>query len=142
MKWTVKAATTSFSISSPPRSSGKAGATQLRAQFLYFPVLIYVPRKRLWFDADVETGNNLGRFANQPGVLEAFTEIKRLSNKDLPHLTAGDWINVETVLYEQCNACYEFKVCNYCKGNVLRRTFSAEKRNMPWLQYYGYVSEP
>ncbi|CAB4023003.1 Hypothetical predicted protein, partial [Paramuricea clavata] len=68
---------------------------------------MYVPRKRLWFDADVETGNNLGRFANQPGVLEAFTEIKRLSNKDLPHLTAGDWINVEKVLDEQCNACYD-----------------------------------
>ena len=95
---------------------------------------MYVPRKRLWFDADVETGNNLGRFANQPGVLEAFTEIKRLSNKDLPHLTAGDWIKVETVLDEQCNACYD----TVCDQLVVKARKQMPKTHKPVEVFMNY----
>lgn len=68
---------------------------------------IYSSRKKLWFDAEIETGNNLGRFANQPGVLEALLHVKESSGKDQPEMSGSDWINIERGLDEKCNAQFE-----------------------------------
>ena len=68
---------------------------------------IYSPRKKLWFDAEIETGNNIGRFANQPGVLEALIHLKELSRKAYSKISGNDWRNLERSLDEKCNAQFE-----------------------------------
>ncbi|XP_028409489.1 uncharacterized protein LOC114532102 [Dendronephthya gigantea] len=68
---------------------------------------IFVHRKKRWFDAEVETANNLGRFANQPWVLEAFKHIRTLSSAERPPLTEEDWAKTESRIDEQCNARFD-----------------------------------
>ena len=68
---------------------------------------IYISRKKLWFDAELETGNNLGRFANQSHVLEAFEKIRELSTSDRPPLDEEDWKKVEDELEGSCNSKFD-----------------------------------
>ncbi|XP_028410937.1 uncharacterized protein LOC114544140 [Dendronephthya gigantea] len=71
--------------------------------------LITTSRKCLHFDAERERPNNLGRFANQPGVSQAFAQIKAISAKDQPEMSADNWIAIENELNEQCNAVFHVK---------------------------------
>ena len=59
------------------------------------------------FDAEKATGNNLGRYANQLGVLDAFRKVKELSAHDKPKMTADDWIRIERDLDLLANAEYK-----------------------------------
>lgn len=67
---------------------------------------MYIPRKKMWFDAEVENGNNLGRFANQPRVLESLRKIKEKSENGQPELTEEVWKIVEDEIDGHCNAEY------------------------------------
>ena len=91
-------------------------------------------RKNIWFDAEMENGNNLGRFANQPGVLEAFFKIKQLSMKPKPQMTEGDWQNIEKQLDAKCNG--EFAV----SGNqlVIRAKVDLVKKRSPTEVFVNY----
>lgn len=97
---------------------------------------MYVPRKKLWFDSEVETGNNLGRFANQRGVLEAFHEIQRLSETPNPQLTEDDWKKVESYLDEQCNARYD-TVGNQLVVKAKRRLEPSKEPTELFVNYGG-----
>ena len=66
-----------------------------------------VPRLNAWYDAELETGNNLGRFANQPHVQEALESMKRMSASHMPEVTESDWKRIEDDLDSYCNAEYK-----------------------------------
>ena len=68
---------------------------------------IYAQRKKLWFDSEIETGNNIGRFANQPGILQALSRVRELSTIPHPPMTDGDWRDIETGLDAKCNAQFD-----------------------------------
>jgi len=68
---------------------------------------IFTQKRKLWFDAEIATGNNLGRFANQPGVLEALRHIKEISTPPNPTMTDADWREIESQLDEKCNAQFD-----------------------------------
>ena len=59
------------------------------------------------FDAEIATGNNLGRYANQRGVVEELRRIKELSNKTRPNMTSDDWLRSEQHLDSLANAEYK-----------------------------------
>ena len=59
------------------------------------------------FDAETATGNNLGRYANQLGVLEELRRIKELSKTGKPSMTSDDWLRSEQHLDSLANAEYE-----------------------------------
>ncbi len=59
------------------------------------------------FDAEEATGNNLGRYANQLGVLHALEEVKELSQPDKPQMTSDDWIRIERELDSLASAAYK-----------------------------------
>mgnify|MGYP002804088629 CR=1 FL=1 len=52
---------------------------------------ISTQKEKRWFDVETETGNNFGRFANQPGVLEALCHIKEISTTPKPTMIDSDW---------------------------------------------------
>lgn len=63
-----------------------------------------------FFDAEVETANNLGRFANQPKVIEALDEVVRLSNKsNYQQMTDRDWKEINDMVASACNAVFARK---------------------------------
>ena len=65
-------------------------------------------KRDTWFDAEHEEGNNLGRFVNQPRLLEMLNEIKELSDKrHHAEITQRDWKTVENRLPPYCNAEYK-----------------------------------
>ena len=68
---------------------------------------IFTQKKKRWFDGEKETGNNIGRFANQPGVLDALHRIKQLSTRPMPAMIDCDWRQIETQLDDQCNAQFD-----------------------------------
>ena len=62
------------------------------------------------YNAELETGNNLARFANQPGVLEALEETVQLSDKNkFPEMNEEDWRNINKIVESHCNAVYSKK---------------------------------
>ncbi len=83
------------------RSTTQEEATRRGSSRVY---LIQSAKSNKWFDADIETGNNIGRFANQPGVMQALCAIKEMSAKDKPQITDDDWRRIEHDLDELCNA--------------------------------------
>ena len=70
---------------------------------------IFTQKKKLWFDAEKETGNNLGRFPNQPGVLEALRQFKEMLTTPKPTMTDCNWKEIETQLDDQCNAQVRYR---------------------------------
>ena len=60
------------------------------------------------FDADTPTGNNLGRYANQRGIVEVLRNIKEMSQAGKPQMTEDDWVKIEKELEGLANA--NFKV--------------------------------
>ena len=68
---------------------------------------MFTQKKKLWFDGEKETGNNIGRFANQPGVLDALRRIKQLSTIPMPAMIDCNWKEIETQLDDQCNAQFD-----------------------------------
>ena len=65
---------------------------------------MHVPRLNAWYDAELETGNNLGRFANQLHVQEALESMKRMSASDMPEVTESDWKRIEDDFDSYCTA--------------------------------------
>ncbi len=43
--------------------------------------LIHSAKKTSWFNTEIETGNKIGRFANQRGVLQVLGVMKEMSTK-------------------------------------------------------------
>ena len=68
---------------------------------------INVPRTNSWYDAEHFDGNNLGRFANQPNVLQSLLSIQGKSTLNSPPLTESDWTAEENAIDDICNC--EFK---------------------------------
>ena len=65
-------------------------------------------RAGLWFDAEIENGNNLGRFANQPRVLEMLRHVKHNSTKTTSQeFIESQWKDYEDELMQYCDAKYE-----------------------------------
>jgi hypothetical protein len=63
----------------------------------------------------VETGNNLGRFANMPRVKEALCKIVELSRKTLhPEIRDLQWKEVEDEILEECDAAYKVGKASRC----------------------------
>lgn len=62
------------------------------------------------YDAEFETGNNLARFANQPGVIEALEKTVQLSDKKkFTEMSEEDWRNINKIVESHCNAVYSKK---------------------------------
>ena len=53
------------------------------------------------YNAEHETGNNLGRYANQPNVLEALKFVKQLSTKPQPEMTENNWREVRILVVSE-----------------------------------------
>lgn len=93
-----------------------------------------------WFDAQVEDGNNLGRFVNMPGVKEALLKLVDLSRKNThPQFFERQWKELEDNIVEECDATYKVE-----KGQlvvVARRDISASRRAHEIFASYGSLRE-
>ena len=85
------------------RRSPITSAELARSNRMYF-----IQTKSSTFDAEKATGNNLGIYANQRGVVPALREVKKLSQLSEPQMTNDDWLKIERHLDSLANA--EFKV--------------------------------
>lgn len=74
------------------------------------------------FDADQPTGNNLGRYANQRGIVEALRRIQQMSTVGQPTMVDTDWHDIEAHLEDLANVT--FKV-------VSRQLVVVTKEDMP-----------
>ena len=62
----------------------------------------------LWFDAELDDGNNFARFSNQANVAELLQNVKELSQKDKrPAFEESDWKEIEEKATEMCNVKYK-----------------------------------
>lgn len=96
---------------------------------------IFVSRSSLWFDAEHFDGINLGRFANQPHVLESLESIRNKSTVGCPPLTEEDWRNEETSIDELCNC--EFKCEKRQLVLVAKHDMGPSRRPQELLINYG-----
>lgn len=61
-----------------------------------------------WFDADTETPNCIGRFANQKNVLESLKRAQEMSRKSrYPEINEADWIGVNKEAEAAANVRYK-----------------------------------
>ena len=62
----------------------------------------------LWFDAELDDGNNFARFSNQANVAELLQNVKELSQKDKrPAFEESDWKEIEDRATAMCNVKYK-----------------------------------
>ena len=99
-----------------------------------------VPGGHVLYDAEIDTGNNLARFANQPMVLEALKETVQLSDKNVfPEMTDEDWRNINKMVESHCNAVYSRK------GNTLmllaKDNIPSNKNSTEIFALYGDMHE-
>jgi hypothetical protein len=61
-----------------------------------------------WYDAEIETGNNLVRFANMPLVKESLNKVVQLSNKTAhTEFDEHQWKEIEDDILKECDATYK-----------------------------------
>lgn len=61
-----------------------------------------------WFDADNETANCLGRFANQKNVMKSLERAQEMSEKSkFPEIHESDWISINSEAEASANVCYK-----------------------------------
>ena len=89
-------------------------------QFTNVPYSLH--QKKTQFDTEIEMGNNIGRFANQSGVLQALHAINEMSTRDKPWITEDDWRGIKHRLDEQCNAPFH-TIAHQLVLKVARYTF-------------------
>ena len=68
---------------------------------------VSVHGRQRYYDAADYDGTNIGRFANQRGVLKALADVKRRSDKRVfPSFHESEWKSVNDDLDNEANACY------------------------------------
>lgn len=87
------------------------------------------------FDAQTPTGNNLGRYANQLGVLEALKRVQEMSAINKPPMSEHDWVTIEKELDDKANA--KFKVVTGQLVLVAKTTIPHSRRPTEIYTNYG-----
>ena len=88
------------------------------------------------YDAEQETGNNLGRYTNQLNVLEVSRFLGQLSTQPQPEMTENNWNDIEKEIDSSCNA--DFKVVG--KQLVLIGKVDLKRRREPKEVFVNYGS--
>ena len=90
-----------------------------------------------WYDAEIETGNNLVRFANMPLVKESLNKVVQLSNKTAhTEFDEHQWKEIEDDILKECDATYKVEKNQL----VVVARWEIEASNLAHEVFASYVS--